>query len=327
MKPSRMEMLFWGHSSAKDPDIISLYFRVTINSQRAELGSTGIKVHRKQWSQEGQRLTARTPEAGQHNQTLSIWKTRVQAIYNDLLRSGEPFTASYVKKLFHQEGKGYSFIHLFDHYLASLVKNPDITEGTRETYATVRTKVGHWLASTKQGDLLAERFGKAVLEQYRTFMRNDESRKPATIRKHSNTIKQVLSYGYLNDYIQRNPLQGYRVPSVKPNKPVYLTKEELVTLINYDFGPDKVLGEVRDYFLIQCFTGLAYSDIKGLRYDHFSYQEHEEIGMIWLEKDRVKPETPPDSRFTPSFSSSYPAATMANRKTFTFAQTRKLTCT
>lgn len=289
-----MEKLFWAHPSKKSPDLVTIYFRITMDKARAELGSTGIQVNRKHWNQEAQRITARTAEAQQQNQTLDIWKERASAIFNDFLRKEEPFTVNNIKKLFKQDGKGFSFVALFEMYLKQIGKDPEITVGTYQTYEVVKNKVAYWLKREKQPDLPAESFGLALVDKYRLYMRIDEERKPATIRKHTQTIKQVLAWAYLNDYTIRNPLQGYRVKAVKPNDPIFLTSEELLSLLNFQFdASDRVLAEVRDYFLICCFTGLAYTDLKSLHSSHLSYkvlptETAENVGLIWLEKDRVK---------------------------------------
>ena len=295
MITKRMEKLFWAHQSKKSPDLVTIYFRITMDRNRAELGSTGIKVLRKHWSQEAQKITSRTAESQQNNQTLDLWKEKASAIYNDLLRKGEPFTVNNIKKLFQQEGKGYSFLNLFEMYLNQIKKDPEISLGTWQTYEVVKKKVEQWLKQVKkQCDLPAESFGLGTMEQYRNWMRLEEGRKPATVRKHTQTVKQVLAWAFLNDYTTRNPLQGYRVAKVKPNDPVFLTEEECHRLITYQFEPfETVLSEVRDYFLICCFTGFAYTDVKSLRSEHFNYkilpsEDAEPIGLMWLEKDRVK---------------------------------------
>jgi integrase/recombinase XerD len=297
MITKRMEKLFWAHQSRKSADLVTIYFRITMDRQRAELGSTGIQVLRKHWNQEAQRITSKTAESQQQNQTLDLWKEKASAIYNDLLRKGEPFTANNIKKLFQQEGKGYSFLNLFDMYLRQVQKDPEISLGTWQTYEVVKKKVEQWLKEVKrQCDLPAESFGLGTMEQYRNWMRLEQKRKPATVRKHTQTVKQVLSWSFLNDFTTRNPLQGYRVAKVKPNDPIYLTEDECLKLLTYEFGPtDKVLSEVRDYFLICCFTGLAFTDIKSLRSEHFVYkvlpsENAEPFGMLWLEKERVKTE-------------------------------------
>ncbi|MCX6216549.1 site-specific integrase [Spirosoma sp.] len=290
-----MEKLFWAHPSKKSKDLVTIYFRITINGSRAELGSTGIQVLRRHWNPEAQRITARTPEAQQQNQTLDIWREKASAIYNDLLRKAEPFTVNNIKKLFKQEGKGFSFVALFELYLKHIAKDPEISAGTCQTYEVVKNKVAAWLTSDiKQADLPAESFGLSYMEKYRYWMRVDESRKPATIRKHTQTIKQVLTWGFLNDYTTRDSLRGYRVSRVKPNDPIFLTEAELLKFLTYQFEPsERVLSEVRDYFLICCFTGLAFTDIKSLRSEHFNYkvlpsEDAEPVGLIWLEKERVK---------------------------------------
>ncbi|WP_169521701.1 phage integrase SAM-like domain-containing protein [Spirosoma spitsbergense] len=290
-----MELLFWAHTSKSNPELVTIYFRLTLSKTRVELGSTGIKVHRKHWSSEAQRITARTPVAQQQNHTLEIWRSRGMAIHNELMLKREPFSASYFKKLFQQNGRGFTFLQLFTTYLAGVKKDPDITAGTYETYSAVFKKVDGWLVAKKQADLPAEKFSLAVIEQYRGFMRITEKRASATIRKHTQTIKQVLSWGLLNDYTVKDPLQGYRVAREKTKPPVFLLPFELMQLLEFSFAPhETVLSQIRDNFLIQCFTGFAYADLKTFTSsDILSKEQRAPDGstikfLPWVEKDRKK---------------------------------------
>lgn len=289
-----MEKLFWAHTSKRNPDYSTLYFRITISGQRAELGSTGIKIHNKHWNAEAQRVTAKTAEAQQYNLTLDILRERAQAIYNELLLKKEPFTVGHIKTLYRQQGRGFSFMHCFGLFLRQLAKDPDISFGTWQTYDVVRKKIEFYLKETNQSDLPVENFTKGTLEKYRTWMRIEQKRAPNTIRKHTATIKQVHTWAYLNEFSMRDALQGYRVPSVKQNKPISLTVEEIIALLTHDFGGSPVLSEIRDQFLISCFSGLAYADIKTLRSEHFEVrrvQTHEDetaTNLTWLVKERVK---------------------------------------
>ncbi|WP_185155583.1 site-specific integrase [Rudanella paleaurantiibacter] len=289
-----MEKLFWAHASKKNPDYITLYFRITLDGSRAELGSTGIKIHHKHWNAEAQRVTARSAEAQQYNHTLDIWREKAQAIYNELLLKKVPFTANNIKTLFRQQGRGFTFLYCFELYLKQLSRDPDITFGTWKTYDVVRKKIEAYLKETNQLELPIENFTKGILEKYRTWMRIDQQRAPNTIRKHTATIKQVHTWAYLNDYSMKDCLQGYRVPSVKAGTPISLNTEELLTLLTHDFSNFPVLGEVRDQFLISCFSGLAYADLKTLRSEHLvirSVQTHEDevpSNLTWLLKDRIK---------------------------------------
>jgi integrase len=54
---------------------------------------------------------------------------------------------------------------------------------------------------------------------------------------------------------------------------IALTQEELNRLFLCDLSNDKRLANVRDVFCFSCFTGLRYSDLKQLRWEHIKSTE------------------------------------------------------
>lgn len=49
---------------------------------------------------------------------------------------------------------------------------------------------------------------------------------------------------------------------------VYLTEKELAAIYKLDLSDDKELAEIRDIFIVGCYTGLRYSDLSMLNSEH-----------------------------------------------------------
>jgi len=86
-----------------------------------------------------------------------------------------------------------------------------------------------------------------------------------TIAKQLSTLKTFLNYA-------RN--QGVFVPTInfvieKPDLEVIaLSEKDFTTLYNFDLTGNQRLAQVRDVFCFSCATGLRYSDLKRLRWEH-----------------------------------------------------------
>nr|WP_280645333.1 MULTISPECIES: site-specific integrase [unclassified Dysgonomonas] len=110
---------------------------------------------------------------------------------------------------------------------------------------------------------------------------------PTAYKRHS------LLHGYIREAINRgyctyDPYITFRPKKGKSNDPVYLEEYELNAILNCKLE-EKVdsdrLIKVRDTFVFQCFTGLAYIDIKNLR------QEDIQLGFdnkVWIMTKREK---------------------------------------
>ncbi len=69
---------------------------------------------------------------------------------------------------------------------------------------------------------------------------------------------------------------------------VYLTKEELESIIQKSFESDR-LSVVRDVFIFCCLTGLAYVDVEKLKRDQLTVGID---GKLWIDRKRQKSSTP-----------------------------------
>ena len=75
-----------------------------------------------------------------------------------------------------------------------------------------------------------------------------------------------------------NPFKYIDKPKMEEKEMVYLTKEEVQEIINTEFDNK----EVKNAFLFGCYTGLRYSDIKGLKWTNIKN------GSIQLTQTKTK---------------------------------------
>ena len=81
--------------------------------------------------------------------------------------------------------------------------------------------------------------------------------------KHMQRFKRVVTYAIRNlECLSKDPFLDYPL-TLKKNVTVFLTTEELQRLISEKL--EGRLDRVRDIFVFQCFTGLAYTDMASLR--------------------------------------------------------------
>lgn len=80
-------------------------------------------------------------------------------------------------------------------------------------------------------------------------------------------LRNFILYCLRNEWIEKNPFKNYKLKEVAPPPKEHLTKKEIEMLIAKPM-PNLRLGNVRDIFVFCCFTGLSYSDMKKLTFDH-----------------------------------------------------------
>ena len=80
-------------------------------------------------------------------------------------------------------------------------------------------------------------------------------------------LKTVIMFARDNNKLQANPFANIKI--TRKEKPVeFLTSEEVKQIESKVFDSDR-LTKVRDLFLFQCYTGLAYTDMARLKKEDF----------------------------------------------------------
>ena len=92
-------------------------------------------------------------------------------------------------------------------------------------------------------------------------LRNESKGTDESVSRQFDYVRRVFKYAHAQGYIRLNPCQLLRLPKCKRGKIVSLTKEEL-TIIENAKPVSMAQQRVRDWFLFQCYTGLAFSDFK-----------------------------------------------------------------
>jgi integrase len=110
------------------------------------------------------------------------------------------------------------------------------------------------------------------------------------VAKSLSRIKAAIKLGYTTGQLEKDAVAKYEVYLAKKEKEyIYLTPKELEALENLIFLPQEdKLERVRDLFVVQCYTGLAYGDMQAFNpTEHFRVAE-DELDWDWLIKKRGK---------------------------------------
>lgn len=89
---------------------------------------------------------------------------------------------------------------------------------------------------------------------------HEQNYKQTTISTYHKFMKLYIHDAMRNELIDRDPYINFKVERGKPALRQYLTKEEIEKISNADL-PGDTFVRVRDLFLFQCYTGLAFADL------------------------------------------------------------------
>ena len=84
-----------------------------------------------------------------------------------------------------------------------------------------------------------------------------------TTAKFLQRFRTIILLAKNNGWIYIDPFVNFKIKFKKTDRG-YLTQEEVDIIMNKQFASER-LERVRDIFIFNCYTGLAYIDVKNLR--------------------------------------------------------------
>jgi len=239
--------------------------RISCNGRTASF-STRQQTSPHDWLAKKGRVGPTSAVAQGVNHALSDIEQRLNALYERTLREEQYITAEYLKEQYLLQDKPRQTFA--DIYLALCQEketrkgktlSPSSVRGFRESYKSfVR-----FLDTRGLRRCLPHEVDKALIEDYRLYMLRDLGYKVSTVASYLRRLHQAFRRAMTEAGLRDDPfdLIDIETPTYERNA---LSAEDLQRLLAY--RPHRsVDNHVRLIFLLGCFTGLAFSDLKKLR--------------------------------------------------------------
>lgn len=214
---------------------------------------------------------------------LSVWRQRINEYVDEIVRQGIPLTVDNLREVIQTGGiKTYTIKTLFDDYLSILrqrVPNT-LTENVYRRYELVRNMFLEHIDGQKEVSAITN---GAILSFYAKMNAKYDI---STSAGYMTKLKSCIRFAIDNDRLKVNPFNGIKINKGKKDI-TYLTEEEIRLLLQAKMD-NKSLQQVLDCFIVMCGTGLAYSDLKGLRKEDI--MEQGDVHYIVKERQKTKGE-------------------------------------
>ncbi len=287
---TKVSILFYAkRAKASVNGLVPIYTRITINGKRIELSSNRF-VEISKWSTEAGKMKGNSEEARSINSHLDMLRIQIIDMQMELVHKKIPVTAETLKsKILGVDERARMLIPIFqDHNnkIKELV-GKEYAPGTLERYKTSLSHTIEFLQwKYKVSDIEINKIDHAFVTDYEFWLRSVRNCANNTAVKYIKNFNKIIKLCLANDWLDKNPFANYK-SKVKEVERVYLSEEEIQSIINKDFKTER-LSLVRDIFLFSCFTGLAYIDVKNLTKSHISIGID---GEKWIFTHRQKTET------------------------------------
>lgn len=239
--------------------------RITFRGERREI-LTGLSCKKNDWHAAMQQVNPRSRLATSTNKELFNILYKVKARFQELQYSGIDFTIDeLVDKLRGRQAPPQSLVEYMD------MKQQELQERLRVDLAvttffrykrTIRYMSEFLLTRKGVKNIAVSSINTDLLKQFFLFLRKQKNQEHNTAVALLNCLKTILKTPVKNGTLRKNPFDDFPLKQ-KPVLRYYLEVEEIKRLQQLEcLNDDEELK--RDLFLLACFTGMAYIDIKGL---------------------------------------------------------------
>jgi integrase len=220
------------------------------------------------------------------NEFLKALKARLYAIETTLMSKDVNVSIDTVLDVFRngEQERTMTFLQLFEIHNGNVgkrVKQKLITPTTLSKYEVTKDYLARYIkAELKKDDILIKDITPSFIDNLFVFLLGFMSNNTA-IQK-MKQVKRVIRFAVDEGYIKVSP---YKITLKKEKKEVQpLTIKEVNTIRKKKIDIGR-LAKIRDLFIFECYTGLAFTDLMSLNDNDFHVDES---GHKWIIKKRHK---------------------------------------
>lgn len=236
--------------------------------------STGVKVYKDQWTDKSH--VCNRIDMADLNHRLDEIKGRFDKYINSLIERGVPFDFDAFSRW--MEVADEKRLLFTDWLSQQLNERMDIQESSRRTQRKIISMLCEFGCITSFDDLTL-----ANITRFDNFL-HSRGLKQSTIWSYHKTLKTYTRLAVKLDLIEKDPYLNFKLDRGKTEWGRFLTEDEFKRLSEATM-PTESIERVRDLFVMQCLTGLSYSDL--MNFDFTKVKENTK-GMYVLSDERKK---------------------------------------
>lgn len=264
-------LIFYAKKTKSNPELSAIYLRITVRGKRSEI-STGQTIPTASWCSKSGKLKGNSQQAKAINSLIDNYKLKVFSSYNELIFANKEVTAETLKnKFLGIDEKAITLVEVFKEHnkmVFSLI-GKSYSFGTWKRY---ETSLNHTIEFMKWkynvSDMEVKNIKPEFISYYDLWFRTIRNCCNNTSVKYLKNFRKIIKLCIDNEWINKDPFINYKT-KLQPVDKNFLSEEQLESIIDKEFKSER-LSFVRDVFIFSCFTGLAYVDIKNLKYDDIS---------------------------------------------------------
>lgn len=267
------------HATRTSPGRVEVMITFSRNSRKYI--STNVTCYLKEWKN-GEFIG---PNADKFATEISKEITRCRKTLAAMVLNDEPETLQvfnvYYEKFVNQDlpkNKDMSMESFLDFMEEEISGDPEMRDTTKRQYMVALDALRQFRGIRTFSDLTLQNI--MLFDRY--IRRSGRKKNQSTIHNYHKTIKKYVRTAYKLGFIKEDPYAGFEDRRGRTKERQALTMDEL-NLLRFAQLPQRY-AKVRDVFVFQAFTGLAYSDLR--RYKPYDTVVHG--NMTYITGERYK---------------------------------------
>ena len=281
-----IKMLLWLHKSKTNQDgKAPLILRLSFQTQRSEK-STGYYLNPKDRNSARQRSRGNSNESIEINKRIDDLVTKLSVLARRDDNDKNVYLPLIISQLFATSVEEPMLLKYMREHNQKLKERvgKDFALSTYEKYVFTYNKLEAFVDTTfKRKDILLRELETKFIMDFDHYLRVNDLNQHNTAVKYCVNLKRVLNVAVMEGLLEKSTLNKYKTV-YKDTPQIYLSEAE-VQAIEFTGLKKSSHKLVRDLFIFQCYTGLAFTDMAKLKKVDISIDNK---GNKWIIKARQK---------------------------------------
>lgn len=286
MLENSFAILFFLKKTKRETPHRFIYLRVTVDGIAKEI-SIKKKWNVSRWDQKRGRARDNKEDAKVLNFYLDSLESKIMMFRAKMVTENKIIYA--IDIINHIKGtdrkKNYVLIEFQKHNdeIEALIPS-EYAAGTLERYKTAKSHLEEFINHTyKREDITFHELNYEFISEYAIYLKTVRKCSHNTTLKYISNFKKIVLRAVAKGIINSDPFIQFKSRKVKLNKRP-LSWEELKRIETKEITNER-LAVVRDVFVFQCYTGLAYIDVFSLKRSDIKKDAN---GELWIISNRQK---------------------------------------
>jgi len=279
-------LVFFMKITSNDRKIRTVYFRITVDGITKE-ASTKRKWEHSRWDQKTERAVGSKEDAKSLNFFLDSLTLKINEIKTEMMYSGKTITAE--KIMDHVLGKVQPRVKVLEEFQKhndqmTALLGKGYARGTLQRFTIPKNHLSAFIKfKFIKEDIEFSDLNLEFVKDFEFYLRTVRDCSNNTTLKYIANFKKIVIRAIDQEIILKDPFKNFKGRKTKlVKKP--LSTQELYELERHYFTTDR-LNVVRDIFVFQCYTGLAYIDAFQLKRTDIKKGID---GNLWIMSERQK---------------------------------------